>query len=278
MPPTIVQPAIASGERLKPRELDIRLEPLPPALTAHGALGGIREHGGDLGTPHPRLFLARHRDVLRHASPERAVANVDRREDRESDQRENRDDHEDHQPRRRDDVVDPGRLEGPLRGEVEGRGRVLGRCRRQARNLHEDDGLLQGRKQRAVGELVLARELLPDLLVDLLKCGGVVCFDVRPVCALRERLERLRRELIGLESDRDDTDVGFLQRGCRASGEAGRARVVVRAVGQEYDCRSLESLILRLVRGFDESVVDVGALGRGGRLRDGRRRDPPCSW
>ena len=121
MPPTIVQPAIASAERLKPRELDIRLEPLPPALTAHGALGGIREHGGDLGTPQPRLLLARHRDVLRHAPPERAVANVDRGEDRETDQRENRDDHEDHQPRRRDDVVDPGRLERALRREIERR-------------------------------------------------------------------------------------------------------------------------------------------------------------
>ena len=88
-------------------ELDIRLEPLPPALAADRALRGVGEHRGDLGTPHPRLLLARHRDVLRHAPPERAVANVDRREDRETDERENRDDHEDHQPRRRDDVVDP---------------------------------------------------------------------------------------------------------------------------------------------------------------------------
>jgi hypothetical protein len=107
-------------------ELDVRLESLPPALTADRALRGVGEDRRDLCAAEARLLFARDRDVLRHAAPQRAVADVDRREERKPDEREDRDDDEDHQPRRRDDLVGPGLLERALRLQRERRSRVLG--------------------------------------------------------------------------------------------------------------------------------------------------------
>ena len=80
MPPTIVQPAIASAERLKPASstsVSNRCHQRWPPTVRCAVSARI---DGDLRTAQPRLFLARHRDVLRHAPPERAVADVDRRE------------------------------------------------------------------------------------------------------------------------------------------------------------------------------------------------------
>ena len=112
--PTDDRPAGDRERReVEPAELDVRLEALPPALTADRPLRRVGEHRGDLGAPDARLLLARHRDVRRHAAPERAVADVDGGEDRERDEREHGDDHEDHQPGRGDDLVDPGRSNVP---------------------------------------------------------------------------------------------------------------------------------------------------------------------
>ena len=116
IPPTIVQPAIASAERRNAAELDVRFEALPPALSADGVLRRVGEHRGDLCATQSRLVFGRHGDVLRHAAPERAVADVDRGEEREADEREHRDDDEDHEPRRDDHLVDPAPLEGAACG------------------------------------------------------------------------------------------------------------------------------------------------------------------
>ena len=129
-------------------ELDVRHEALPPALAADGALRGVREHRGDLGAAQAGLLLARDGHVLRHAAPERAVADVDRGEDRERDKREHRDHHEDHQPWRRDHLVDPGLLERALRREIELRSRVLRGRRREALDRDQDGRGDMGREQR----------------------------------------------------------------------------------------------------------------------------------
>ncbi len=224
---------------LEAAELDVGLEPLPPALAADRALRRVREHRGDLGAAEARLLFARHRDVRRHAAPKRAVADVDGGEDRERDERENRHDHEDHQPGRRDDLVDPGRLERALRREVERRGRV-GRGRRSQPGAHRAHRRLDVRREnRAVADDVLVRELLTDRREDgleLLRASRSrrTCRS----CRFATRPERLGVVLGRLQADRDDADVGGVQSGDRVSSHVpgrsddGRPREARRSCGR----------------------------------------------
>ena len=73
-PATIVQPGDRHGRPLQAAELDVALERLPPAMPGDPLLRALREHRATSARRDAGFVLRRHRDVVRHPSLERALA------------------------------------------------------------------------------------------------------------------------------------------------------------------------------------------------------------
>ena len=97
-------------------------------------------------------------------------------------------------------------------------------------------------------------------------CSGVALSTYVPPVALRDVPERLGVVLGRLQADRDDADVGVVER--RLGLLAGRLHAAPMAVGEKHCGRSVVAGLFGEPCRLDERVVDARALGRGRRLRD----------
>ena len=166
--------------------------------------------------------------------------------------------------RRLEQLVAEGRLERRSGAGV--RCRVAERDGRRTGDRDVDVDVDVGPRRRAVAQEVLVAQLEAELVVDLREPFGRACLRVGATRLVGDRLEIVRREVRGLDPDREDPDSLGLQLLERRI-EAGPAADVV-AVREQDDARRTERGAAHLGHGRGEGVVDARAFGQLGRLRE----------